>query len=456
MRRWLILAAIVIAFVGATGYLLSQSTQARADLQTQAPATIAVTRGNVQQAVTADAKLVDVRKATLSMNVGGQLSTIKVRPGDRVQAGEVLATLDTTELERQVARAEQAYLLQQATYSATLQPDPQTVAAARAAVDSAQAAYAAAQQKSATSQDQITVACFNVQNAADALGRARDAYQAIASDLRGWIQAEIEARRAAYQTAQNAYAAEVAKCDLARNSVNDSSVRSAQANLLAAEAPGEVANGSVVNVGAGERTSLLDLIRLLEGITGRTLAYRRLPARAGDVHDSQASLERAERLLGYRPQVSLAEGLRRTWAWFEPRPAAAARSVPGRTRASAASRCPRWAAKCASSACAEPASLSRSCRVDRSSCAGGEAANGSNLIRGDPVVPSRICFRRLACRRGSATACHCCSAARTWSGRPGSASTSAISPRPEALGWCRNGVPASTQLIEFTRFGTVP
>ena len=100
------------------------------------------------------------------------------------------------------------------------------------------------------------------------------------------------------------------------------------ANVLAATAPGERVSGSVVNVGAGARTSLLDLVDLVEQITGQRLACRRLPAREGDVHDSLASLERAERLLGYRPLVPLAEGLRRTWAWFERRSVAAASHPP--------------------------------------------------------------------------------------------------------------------------------
>ena len=102
------------------------------------------------------------------------------------------------------------------------------------------------------------------------------------------------------------------------------------ANILAATAPGETISGSVVNVGAGMRTSLLGLIQLVEKITGRRLAYQRLPAREGEVRDSLASLERAERLLGYRPHVSLAEGLGRTWAWFErqPCPAAPRRKQP--------------------------------------------------------------------------------------------------------------------------------
>ena len=96
------------------------------------------------------------------------------------------------------------------------------------------------------------------------------------------------------------------------------------ANILAAATPGEAVSGSVVNVGAGAQTSLLGLIELVEQITGRRLAYQRLPAREGEVRDSLASLERAERLLGYRPHVTLAEGLARTWAWCQGRPSPAA------------------------------------------------------------------------------------------------------------------------------------
>jgi UDP-glucose 4-epimerase len=87
------------------------------------------------------------------------------------------------------------------------------------------------------------------------------------------------------------------------------------ANLLAASADG-AANGWVVNVGAGTRTSLLGLIDLISKTAARPLDFVQQPSRSGDVRDSLASLERAEQLLGYRPRVTLEEGLRRTWAWF--------------------------------------------------------------------------------------------------------------------------------------------
>jgi UDP-N-acetylglucosamine/UDP-N-acetyl-alpha-D-glucosaminouronate 4-epimerase len=88
------------------------------------------------------------------------------------------------------------------------------------------------------------------------------------------------------------------------------------ANLLAASVPGATASGWPVNVGAGARTALLGLIGMIGTITGRQLDVAHQPPRGGDVRDSLASLDRAERLLGYKPRVSLEAGLQRTWTWF--------------------------------------------------------------------------------------------------------------------------------------------
>jgi nucleoside-diphosphate-sugar epimerase len=94
------------------------------------------------------------------------------------------------------------------------------------------------------------------------------------------------------------------------------------ANLLAARAPAERASGFAVNVGAGERTSINQLLALIEEVTGRPIARQYCPPRAGDVRDSLAGLQRAADRIAYRPQVRLREGLRRTWAWFEARESA--------------------------------------------------------------------------------------------------------------------------------------
>lgn len=88
------------------------------------------------------------------------------------------------------------------------------------------------------------------------------------------------------------------------------------ANYLAATGDADRVNGVVANIGAGARTSLLDLLAAIEEVVGHPIGREFGPPRAGDVRDSLASLERAKARLGYEPAVHLNEGLARTWEWF--------------------------------------------------------------------------------------------------------------------------------------------
>ncbi len=94
-----------------------------------------------------------------------------------------------------------------------------------------------------------------------------------------------------------------------------------KANVLAATVEG--ASGSMVNVGAGDRTSLNDLVRVVQEITGRTINVAYDAPRAGDVRDSLASMERAREVLNYTPDVSLRDGLKELWQWEASQAAAA-------------------------------------------------------------------------------------------------------------------------------------
>jgi len=89
------------------------------------------------------------------------------------------------------------------------------------------------------------------------------------------------------------------------------------ANLAAADAPASCS--TVFNVGAGERTSLLDLAAQINHVLGCRLTPEHHPPRAGDVRHSLASIEAIGQTLGYAPRITLAEGLARTIEWFRSR-----------------------------------------------------------------------------------------------------------------------------------------
>jgi nucleoside-diphosphate-sugar epimerase len=95
--------------------------------------------------------------------------------------------------------------------------------------------------------------------------------------------------------------------------------------LQCCEAPG--ASGEVINVAAGGRISLLELIRSLQMILKTNVAPVFGPAREGDVRDSQADIGKARKLLGFSPSVPFDEGLRHTVAWFQSRTADGATAV---------------------------------------------------------------------------------------------------------------------------------
>jgi UDP-glucose 4-epimerase len=82
-----------------------------------------------------------------------------------------------------------------------------------------------------------------------------------------------------------------------------------EANLLAARTAGIA--GRVFNVARGEKTTLLDLVRMIGRAVGRDLEVRHAAVRAGDIAESVADITRAVRELGYAPKVAVEDGLRR-------------------------------------------------------------------------------------------------------------------------------------------------
>jgi len=74
--------------------------------------------------------------------------------------------------------------------------------------------------------------------------------------------------------------------------------------------------GHVYNVGTGQRTSVNEVLRLLQEASGSTVAANRLPAREGDIRHSVADVSRATAELGVRAEVALDAGLRDFVTWW--------------------------------------------------------------------------------------------------------------------------------------------
>lgn len=75
------------------------------------------------------------------------------------------------------------------------------------------------------------------------------------------------------------------------------------------------AGGEILNLGTGIPTSVNDLVREINRILGTQFEPISEPARPGEVQRIYLDATRAGRLLEWRPQVRLAEGLRRTVEW---------------------------------------------------------------------------------------------------------------------------------------------
>ncbi len=90
------------------------------------------------------------------------------------------------------------------------------------------------------------------------------------------------------------------------------------------------------NVGTGRETTVLAVHDQLARLAGRAEPARHGPDRPGDLRRSALDCGRLERACGWRPQVALAEGLRRTLAWVQselgPGPTGPAATRPGPLR----------------------------------------------------------------------------------------------------------------------------
>ncbi|WP_452224234.1 SDR family oxidoreductase [Lacinutrix chionoecetis] len=77
------------------------------------------------------------------------------------------------------------------------------------------------------------------------------------------------------------------------------------------------AKNEVFNIACNERISVNNLWQMINTSAEKDIKATHGPDRAGDVRDSLADITKAEKLLGYIPQITVKEGIAKTWNYFK-------------------------------------------------------------------------------------------------------------------------------------------
>ena len=166
-RSVVILAAVVLlGVIGFLGYRRLNGPSPAAAAETQ---TVPVQRGSLAATVNAAGNIAARAETTLTFRTTGEVKAVHVQEGDRVEAGQLLMELDTTDLELDVAKARLSLATAEAQLAKTKAgPTAAELAAAQASLESARENLAKVQ--AGPTQAQLAAA-------EAALKAAQDSYQ---------------------------------------------------------------------------------------------------------------------------------------------------------------------------------------------------------------------------------------------------------------------------------------
>lgn len=72
----------------------------------------------------------------------------------------------------------------------------------------------------------------------------------------------------------------------------------------------------IINLGGHEVVTMNELIRMIEALIGKPALIERFPANPADMLANWADVTKARQMLGWQPEVPLAEGVARLVAWY--------------------------------------------------------------------------------------------------------------------------------------------
>ncbi len=199
-----LIASALIAACSAPGATGTGSTQGTSSRQTTGRR-ITVETGTISNHIIGTGTVVARATAQLAFSHSGTVKTVNVKIGDSVKAGQVLASIDTTDLELAAKSQYANYISALAAYSQTIQgPTDSDLAAAKAGIIAAQEAYSTTLQGSTDSALNSAYAAYNSAKAAlDQLSAPPTQYD-VASAEASMLNAKaaLDSAQAAYDTAK--------------------------------------------------------------------------------------------------------------------------------------------------------------------------------------------------------------------------------------------------------------
>jgi HlyD family secretion protein len=325
-KVWIIIAIIIVLagvgffFRDSLGALLGQraNAQTRADRENQNTVTIRPAADIAQ--VSASGNIALAGQQAVALQVEGIVKEVAVEVGDEVATGDLLATLETDDLERAVQRAELSLAASQAALDQLSEPATEAdIAAAQASLAAAQesladlkagpsdaelaaaqAALAAAQESyqeliDGPSEAELTQLATELHKASITLKQAQEAYNKISyrGDAGSTQQAmDLQTATIDYDTAKAAYEVATAPASQAELEAALQAIKDAQAQLealtptaadiAAAEAQVASAEAALASLVNGPTKSELETARL-------TLAQSQL-----DLEEAQSNLAQAQ------------------------------------------------------------------------------------------------------------------------------------------------------------------
>jgi len=147
MRRTIVIVVVVLVLLAAGFFFVRQRQLAAQETTFEILREATVENGRITATVNATGSIEPEALVSLTFRSTGTIQKVNVERGQGVQAGDVLATLDTEELQLAVQQAEDALRIQRLTLQQRMNNEltPATIASAQADIDAAQAQVAVAE-----------------------------------------------------------------------------------------------------------------------------------------------------------------------------------------------------------------------------------------------------------------------------------------------------------------------